>query len=33
VFATTLGHTNEVFETDVFLDTLANGIMWAAGKL
>jgi type 1 glutamine amidotransferase len=32
IFATTLGHTNQVFETDIFLDTLANGIRWAAGK-
>lgn len=29
VFATTMGHTNEVFESDVFLDMLANGILWA----
>lgn len=33
VFATTMGHTNKVFESDVFLDTLANGIRWATGQL
>ena len=33
VFATTLGHTNEVFESEIFLDTLARGILWATGEL
>ncbi len=33
VFATTLGHNNEVFEEKVFLDNVANGILWAVGQL
>lgn len=32
IFATTLGHSNETFKTQVFLDTIANGILWASGK-
>lgn len=33
VFGTTYGHSNETFQDDVFLDALANGTLWAAGKL
>lgn len=33
VFGTTYGHSNETFEDDVFLEALANGTLWAAGKL
>lgn len=33
VFATTLGHNNETFEKEVFLDKIANGILWAVGRL
>ncbi len=33
VFGTTYGHSNETFEDKVFLDALANGTLWAAGKL
>ncbi len=33
VFATTLGHNNETFEENVFLDKVANGILWAVGRL
>lgn len=33
VFATTLGHNNEMFEQSVFLDKVTNGILWAAGRL
>ena len=32
VFGTTYGHSNDTFSDKVFLDTLVNGIMWAAGK-
>jgi uncharacterized protein len=33
VFGTTLGHNNEVFEMDLFLDKIANGLLWAVEKL
>lgn len=33
VFATTLGHNNESFEKDEFLDKITNGILWAAERL
>jgi len=33
LFATTLGHNNDVFEEDVFLDKVTNGLLWAVGKL
>ncbi len=33
VFGTTYGHSNETFEDSVFLAALANGTLWAAGKL
>lgn len=33
VFATTLGHNNEIFEKDEFLNKISNGILWAVGRL
>ncbi len=33
VFGTTIGHHNETMQEDVYLDTLARGILWATGKL
>lgn len=33
VFGTTYGHSNGTFEDEVFLKTLTNGTLWAAGKL
>lgn len=33
LFATTLGHNNETFKENVFLDKIANGILWAVGRL
>ncbi|MFK8110888.1 MAG: ThuA domain-containing protein [Rubripirellula sp.] len=33
VFGTTYGHSNETFEDQVFLESLVNGTLWAAGKL
>ncbi|MEX2601240.1 MAG: ThuA domain-containing protein [Balneolaceae bacterium] len=33
VFATTLGHNNETFEDAHFLDMIANGVLWATGRL
>lgn len=33
VFGTTYGHSNETFSDKVFLQTLTNGVMWAAGRL
>lgn len=32
IFATTLGHNNETFEQEEFLEMVANGILWAAGR-
>lgn len=32
VFGTTYGHSNETFEDKVFLDTVINGLRWAAGR-
>jgi type 1 glutamine amidotransferase len=32
VFGTTYGHSNETFSDKVFLETLVNGIKWAAGR-
>lgn len=32
-FATTLGHTDETMKTDVYLDLVARGLLWACGKL
>jgi len=32
VFATTLGHNNEIFERDEYLTMVANGFLWAAGR-
>lgn len=33
VFGTTIGHHNETMVTDVYLDLIASGLLWAAGKL
>ncbi len=33
VFATTLGHNNDMFEQDEFLDKVARGLLWAIGEL
>ena len=33
VFGTTLGHPQQVIESDVFLDTVARGILWATNHL
>ena len=33
VFGTTLGHFNEEVAAPEFLDTLARGVLWSAGKL
>ncbi|MCA9175467.1 MAG: DUF1080 domain-containing protein [Planctomycetales bacterium] len=33
VFGTTLGHHNETMMSDVWLDTVARGALWAVGKL
>lgn len=33
VFATTLGHHNEMYEQDEFLTMVANGILWAVERL
>lgn len=32
VFATTLGHNNESFEQEEFLDTVTNGLLWAVER-
>ncbi|MDQ2076596.1 ThuA domain-containing protein [Marinimicrobium sp. ABcell2] len=32
VFATTLGHNVDMFEQDVYMDTLAKGVLWALGR-
>jgi len=33
IFATTLGHNNEMFEQKEFLDKVANGVLWAVNQL
>lgn len=33
IFATTLGHNNEMFEQEEFLNKVANGILWAVDEL
>jgi type 1 glutamine amidotransferase len=33
VFATTIGHNNATVEDDRYLDMVAKGLLWAAGKL
>jgi uncharacterized protein len=33
IFATSLGHNNEVFERDEFMDKVTNGLLWAVGRL
>jgi uncharacterized protein len=32
-FVTTLGHTNETMKSDVYLDLVTRGLLWACGKL
>lgn len=32
IFATTLGHSNEAFENDEFLDLLTNGLLWVVQR-
>jgi type 1 glutamine amidotransferase len=33
VFGTTIGHHNETMQTKAYMDLLASGVLWAAGKL
>lgn len=33
VFATTLGHTDDTMKSDVYLDLVTRGLLWACGKL
>lgn len=33
IFATTLGHFDATMKTDVYLDLVARGLLWACGKL
>jgi len=33
VFGTTLGHHNETMQQEVYLDLVANGLLWSCGKL
>ncbi|SMO45912.1 ThuA domain-containing protein [Fodinibius sediminis] len=33
VFATTLGHSNEIYQKKEFLEMVANGLLWAVGEL
>ena len=33
IFGTTLGHPTEMFDSEVFLDTLARGLLWTCDKL
>ncbi len=33
VFGTTYGHTDETFSDPVFLNTVGNGVLWAAGRM
>jgi type 1 glutamine amidotransferase len=33
VFGTTYGHSDETFRDPVFLDCVARGVLWAAGRL
>ena len=33
VFGTTYGHSDDTFRDPVFIDVLARGVVWAAGKL
>lgn len=33
IFGTTIGHHNETMATDEYLNIVANGVLWAAGKL
>lgn len=33
IFGTTLGHSNDTMQDPVYLDLVARGLLWAAGKL
>lgn len=33
IFTTTLGHPTQVFQDEVYLDTMSKGILWAVDKL
>lgn len=33
IFGTTIGHTNDVMNTDVWLDMVSRGTLWVTGKL
>jgi uncharacterized protein len=33
IFATSLGHNNEMFHRDEFLDMVTNGLLWAVNRL
>jgi type 1 glutamine amidotransferase len=33
VFGTTLGHSNDTMQTDVYLDLVTRGLLWATGHL
>ncbi|MEZ0258261.1 MAG: ThuA domain-containing protein, partial [Chthoniobacter sp.] len=33
VFGTTLGHSNATMQSDVYLDLVARGLLWACDKL
>ena len=33
IFSTTIGHHNETVETDVYLDLVTRGVLWAANKI
>jgi len=33
VFSTTLGHTNATMQSEVYLDLVTRGLLWACGKL
>ena len=33
IFGTTLGHDNKTMETDVYLDLVTRGLLWATGHL
>jgi type 1 glutamine amidotransferase len=33
VFGTTLGHANKTVSTDIYLDLVTRGLLWACGKL
>lgn len=33
VFGTTLGHSNQTMQREVYLDVVARGLLWACNKL